>query len=100
MGEAIRLLVGLDTNNDGRIVSAEPSNTITFPVLGVDPTEAEAAPFVGLLRDGQRKGEYDAAVMSLGVLAAEFNAASTANIDLVGLAEKGLGYIPTVSFSM
>jgi len=69
-------------------------------VLGVAPTVAQEAPFVELLRDGQRKGEYGAAVMSLGVLAAEFNAASTANIDLVGLAEKGLGYIPTVPFSM
>jgi hypothetical protein len=71
-------------------------------VLGTNPTESEAASFVELLRDGQRKGksEYDAAVASLGVLAADFNAASTDNIDLVGLAEKGLGYIPAVSFNM
>jgi len=71
-----------------------------FNVRGVDPLEGEAAPFVELLRDGQRKGEYGAAVARLGVLAAEFNAASTDNIDLVGLAEKGLGYIPAVPIIM
>ncbi|NDG81067.1 MAG: calcium-binding protein [Betaproteobacteria bacterium] len=67
-------------------------------VLGVVPSSSEAAPFIELLVDGQRRGQYSDAVASLGMLAADYNAASTANINLVGLSETGLSYTPVSSF--
>ena len=56
-------------------------------VVGRSPTVDEAAPFVDLLVRG------DSTVAQLGVMAADTDL-NTVNIDLVGLAQQGLAYVP------
>ena len=71
--------VGLKTND--QIVS-----TLWKNVVGFTASEVDKAPFIKMLVDGMKPGD-------LVVLAADttFN---TANINLVGLAQTGIEYIP------
>lgn len=57
-------------------------------VIGVKPSPAEAAPFIEQLQNGTHT------VGSLGLMAAEYNIMATKNIDLVGILEGGLRYLP------
>jgi len=62
--------------------------TIWRNVVGTNPSAAEKAPFVKMLEDGMKAGD-------LVVLAAD-TAFNTTNINLVGLAQTGIEYIPVV----
>ena len=55
-------------------------------VIGIKPTEAEKAPFIALLENGMSAG-------ALAHLAAD-TSFNTTNINLVGLAQTGIEYIP------
>lgn len=78
---AIDALLGNRADNNEAVVELLFSN-----VAGRSPTAAEVEEFVGLLNDGIYTPS------SLGVLAAESDI-NASNIDLIGLAEKGLDYI-------
>jgi hypothetical protein len=73
--------VGVTTND--AIVT-----TIWRNVVGFNPSAAEKAPFVKMLADGMKAGD-------LVALAAD-TAFNTSNINLVGLAQTGIEYIPVV----
>jgi len=78
---AINVAVGADASNAAIV------EHLYQKVVGVTPSNSEAQVFVGLLEDGTyTKG-------SLGVLAAE-TSLNLANINLTGLAETGLDYLP------
>jgi len=76
------------------VLGANPSNTQVVDLLyenvvGIPPADADRALFVGMLD----RSEYSHA--SLGVLAAD-TSINTNNIDLVGLGQDGLAYLPFV----
>jgi len=73
--------VGATTND--AVVS-----TLWRNVIGYEPSNAEKAPYIKMLADGMKVGD-------LVVLAADTNF-NTTNINLVGLAQTGIEYLPVV----
>lgn len=90
---ALEVALGGDFGSPEKVVDRLYTN-----VVGTRPSDEEAAPFVAMLREGEGRGEYAAAAARLGVFAAEFNADATDNIDLVGLADTGLRYVPVPNY--
>lgn len=93
MGLAIEAALGSGFRSPDKVVDLLYAN-----VMGMLPAPGEAAPFVAMLREGDRSEDYVDVVARFGVLAAEFNATATDNIDLVGLADTGLLYVPVPSY--
>ncbi len=66
-------------------------STLWTNVVGVSPTESEIAPYLSMLQNGLPPGEL--------VLLASDTTLNAAQIDLVGLAQVGLDYLPISSIS-
>lgn len=79
---AIDAALGIDATNHVAVV-----NLLYENVVGLPPTAADAAHYVGLLDNGTHT------VASTGIMAAE-TTLNQENIDLVGLSQTGLEYLP------
>ena len=79
-------LAGLALDAAGAKTNDQIVNLLWANVLGTKPTTAEKKPFIALLENGMTAG-------ALAHLAAD-SALNTSNVNLVGLAQTGIEYIP------
>ena len=79
-------LAGLALDAAGAKTNEQVVNLLWFNVIGTKPTPADKQPFIALLENGMSAG-------ALAHLAAD-SSFNTTNINLVGLAQTGIEYIP------